>query len=137
VVILGDNIFEDRIGREVDEFDSGARIFLKEVPDPQRFGVASVEGNRVVEIEEKPKEPKSNLAVTGLYMYDSRVFEIIKNLKPSHRGELEITDVNNAYIRMNEMRYSMLEGFWSDAGTFESLMRASLLVQEQRKKQQE
>ena len=137
VVILGDNIFEDRVGREVDEFDTGARIFLKEVPDPQRFGVASVEGNRVVEIEEKPKEPKSNLAVTGLYMYDSRVFEIIKNLKPSHRGELEITDVNNAYIRMNEMRYSMLEGFWSDAGTFESLMRASLLVQQWRKKQQE
>jgi len=137
VVILGDNIFEDRVGREVDEFDTGARIFLKEVPDPQRFGVASVEGNRVVEIEEKPEEPKSNLAVTGLYMYDSRVFEIIKNLKPSHRGELEITDVNNAYIGMNEMRYSMLEGFWSDAGTFESLMRASLLVQQWRKKQQE
>jgi len=135
-VILGDNIFEDRIGREVDEFDSGARIFLKEVPDPQRFGVALVEGNRVVEIEEKPKEPKSNLAVTGLYMYDSRVFEIIRDLKPSHRGELEITDVNNAYIRMNEMRYSMLDGFWSDAGTFESLMRASLLVQQWRKKQQ-
>lgn len=137
VVILGDNIFEDRVGREVEEFSSGARIFLKEVPDPQRFGVASVEGNRVVEIEEKPKEPKSNLAVTGLYMYDTRVFEIIRDLKPSHRGELEITDVNNAYIGMNEMRYSMLEGFWSDAGTFESLMRASLLVQQWRNKQQE
>jgi glucose-1-phosphate thymidylyltransferase len=133
VVILGDNIFEDRIGREVDGFVSGARIFLKEVPDPQRFGVASIDENRVIRIEEKPKEPKSNFAVTGLYMYDSRVFDIIKNLKPSKRGELEITDVNNTYIEMNAMQFSILDGFWSDAGTFESLMRASLLVQQWRK----
>lgn len=136
VVILGDNIFEDRIGREVDKFVYGARIFLKEVPDPQRFGVAFITENRVVRIEEKPRKPKSNLAVTGLYMYDSRVFDIIKNLKPSNRGELEITDVNNTYVGTNEMRYSMLDGFWSDAGTFESLLRASLLVQEWRKRQQ-
>jgi glucose-1-phosphate thymidylyltransferase len=134
-VILGDNIFEDRIRTQVDEFESGARIFLKEVPDPQRFGVASIEENKVIQIEEKPENPKSNLAVTGLYMYDSRVFSIIRQLKPSHRGELEITDVNNAYIRMNEMRYSVLDGFWSDAGTFESLIRASLMVQQHRKAQ--
>ena len=134
-VILGDNIFEDKIREDVDTFESGARIFLKEVQDPQRFGVAEVNGNKVVHIEEKPAEPKNNLAVTGLYMYDSRVFSIIRQLKPSGRGELEITDVNNAYINKDEMRFSVLRGFWSDAGTFESLMRASLMVQEHRRTQ--
>jgi glucose-1-phosphate thymidylyltransferase len=136
-VILGDNIFEDGIRRDVEKFDGGAKIFLKEVGDPQRFGVAEVDGGRVVSIEEKPKEPKSNYAVTGLYLYDSGVFKVVRNLKPSHRGELEITDVNNAYVQKNDMEFSVLKGFWSDAGTFESLMRASLMVQKHRQKQME
>lgn len=127
-MILGDNIFQDNIQESVKYFTSGARIFLKEVPDAHRFGVAEIDGNRIVSIEEKPGVPKSNLAVTGLYIYDSRVFKIIRNLKPSGRGELEITDVNNAYVKMGEMEYSVLNGFWSDAGTFESLFRASELV---------
>jgi glucose-1-phosphate thymidylyltransferase len=101
---------------------------LKEVTDAHRFGVAEVKGSRVLGIEEKPKAPKSNLAVTGLYLYDAGVFEIIRTLKPSGRGELEITDVNNAYIRRGAMEFSVLQGFWSDAGTFESLLRASLMV---------
>ncbi len=132
-VILGDNIFEDDFREKITSFTSGGRIFLKKVPDANRFGVAQVEGDRVIGIEEKPKEPKSNLAVTGLYLYDSAVFEIISTLKPSARGELEITDVNNAYIARGAMGFSVLEGFWSDAGTFDSLMRASLMVQEHRK----
>ena len=127
-MILGDNIFQDSIPESVKSFTSGAKVFLKEVPDAHRFGVAEIDGNRIISIEEKPKVPKSNLAVTGLYIYDSRVFKIIRNLKPSGRGELEITDVNNEYIRMGEMVYSILNGFWSDAGTFESLFRASELV---------
>jgi len=127
-MILGDNIFQDNIQESVKYFTSGARIFLKEVPDAHRFGVAEIGGDRIVSIEEKPIVPKSNLAVTGLYIYDSRVFKIIHNLKPSGRGELEITDVNNAYVKMGEMEYSVLNGFWSDAGTFESLFRASELV---------
>jgi glucose-1-phosphate thymidylyltransferase len=132
-VILGDNIFEDDFREKITSFTSGGRIFLKEVPDANRFGVAQVEGDRVIGIEEKPEEPKSNLAVTGLYLYDSSVFEIISTLKPSARGELEITDVNNAYIARGTMGFSVLSGFWSDAGTFDSLMRASLMVQEHRK----
>jgi len=128
-VILGDNIFQDDIRKDVESFESGAKIFLKEVPDAHRFGVAEVKGSRVLGIEEKPKAPKSNLAVTGLYLYDAGVFEVIKTLKPSGRGELEITDVNNAYIRRGAMEFSRLEGFWSDAGTFESLLRASVMVQ--------
>ncbi|MDQ1274624.1 MAG: glucose-phosphate thymidylyltransferase, partial [Euryarchaeota archaeon] len=127
-MILGDNIFQDNIQESVKCFTSGARIFIKEVTDAHRFGVAEIDGNRIVSIEEKPGVPKSNLAVTGLYIYDSRVFKIIRNLKPSGRGELEITDVNNAYVKMGEMEYSVLNGFWSDAGTFESLFRASELV---------
>ena len=127
-MILGDNIFQDSIPESVKSFTLGAKVFLKEVPDAHRFGVAEIDGNRIISIEEKPKVPKSNLAVTGLYIYDSRVFKIIRNLKPSGRGELEITDVNNEYIRMGEMVYSILNGFWSDAGTFESLFRASELV---------
>ena len=102
---------------------------MNEVPDANRFGVAEVEGSRVVSIEEKPKKPKSNYAVTGLYFYDASVFDIIKTLKPSDRGELEITEVNNAYIQKGQMTFSFLNGFWSDAGTFDSLMRASNMIQ--------
>ena len=132
VVMLGDNIIEDDISDAVREFekqDIGARIFLKEVSDPERFGVAEIKEGKVINIEEKPKKPKSNYAVVGVYMYDSDVFEIIGTLKPSDRGELEITDVNNEYIRRSTMEYSILEGWWADAGTsFESLFRASQLV---------
>ncbi len=132
-VILGDNIFQDNVKKEVASFKSGAMIFLKEVPDANRFGVAERQGNRIISIEEKPNVPKSNLAVTGLYVYDSRVFDIIHTLKPSGRGELEITDVNNEYIRRGEMSYSVLSGYWSDAGTFESLFRATELVRKMKR----
>ncbi len=108
----------------------GAKILLKKVPDPQRFGVPELDGNRVVRIEEKPKAPKSDYAVIGIYMYDADVFRIIKTLKPSGRGELEITDVNNAYIERGEMSWDELDGWWTDAGTFESLLRASNMVAE-------
>ncbi len=128
-VILGDNIFKDNICSAMESFNSGARIFLKEVPDANRFGVAEIKGDRIVSVEEKPVVPKSNLAVTGLYIYDRGVFDIIHALEPSGRGELEITDVNNEYIRMGEMSYSVLEGYWSDAGTFDSLLRAGLMLQ--------
>ena len=131
-VILGDNIFQDSIQSDATSFQKGAKIFLKEVPDAQRFGVAEINGDRVISIEEKPKKPKSRYAVTGLYLYDSDVFSVIRTLKPSGRGELEITDVNNAYIERGEMQFSFLKGFWSDAGTFDSLLRASLLVQQYR-----
>lgn len=130
-VVLGDNIIEGNIVGAVRDFQKhgrGARILLKRVPDPQRFGVPEIESNQVLRIEEKPERPKSEFAVIGVYMYDRRVFEIIKTLKPSGRGELEITDVNNAYIESKEMSWSELEGWWTDAGTFESLLRASNLV---------
>lgn len=127
-VILGDNIFQDNIKEDVSAFKGGSKIFLKEVTDARRFGVAELEGNRVIGIEEKPENPKSNFAVTGLYIYDCEVFDAIKTLRPSGRGELEITDVNNYYINRNTMGYRILDGFWSDAGTFESLFRASELV---------
>ena len=133
VVILGDNIIEDDITPFVDAFrrqERGARILLKEVEDPERFSVAELAGDRVRSIEEKPKQPRSNLAVTGIYMYDARVFEIISTLRPSGRGELEITDVNNAYIDSGEMQFDYLRGWWTDAGTFESLYRANRLVAE-------
>ncbi len=132
-VILGDNIIEKNITRAVRNFGeqgSGAKIMLKEVHDPQRFGVAEFKGERVLSIEEKPKSPKSNLAVIGIYLYDARVFEIIKTLEPSDRGELEITDVNNWYIRDGSMTCEVLDGWWTDAGTFESLLRAANLVAE-------
>jgi glucose-1-phosphate thymidylyltransferase len=127
-VILGDNIFQDRVLKAVQSFESGAFVFLKEVPDANRFGVAEIGGDHIISIEEKPAKPKSNYAVTGLYLYDNNVFDIISTLKPSGRGELEITDVNNEYIRKGAMSYSVLEGFWSDAGTFESLLRAGMMV---------
>lgn len=129
-VILGDNIFEDDFETDILSFSRGARIFLKQVKDPQRFGVAEMdveEGEelRVIRIEEKPKFPKTNYAVTGLYLYDSNVFDIVKRLKPSKRNELEITDVNNEYICRGEMDACFVNGFWSDAGTFESLFKSS------------
>jgi len=131
VVILGDNIIRDDIAPYVRKFesqDSGARILLKQVEDPQRFGVPELDGERIVRIEEKPLEPASNYAVTGIYMYDRRVFDFIRRLKPSGRGELEITDVNNQYIREGDLFYDVLEGWWTDAGTFESLFHAGALV---------
>ena len=131
VVILGDNIFEDSLKKYVDRFiaqKAGARLLLKEVQYPQRFGVAEVSGARIVSIEEKPKKPKSNYAVTGIYFYDATVFDIIRTLEPSARGELEITDVNNAYIAKGRLAYDILEGWWTDAGTFDSLSRANGLV---------
>ncbi len=130
-VILGDNLFSADLARGLEAYmkqPSGARIFLKEVDDPQRFGVAEVRGDRVVGIEEKPARPKSRYAVTGIYMYDEEVFPIVKTLKPSGRGELEITDVNNAYIRKGTLACDVLDGWWTDAGTFESLLRAGNLV---------
>ena len=130
-VILGDNIFEASIRPFVDNFrrqPAGAKILLKEVPDPGRYGVAVTEGARVVRILEKPAEPPSALAVTGIYLYDESVFEIISELRPSGRGELEITDVNNAYIARGTMTYDTLPGWWTDAGTFESLRLANDLA---------
>ncbi len=130
-VVLGDNVIEDDIAPYVEAYrrqPSGAKILLKEVPDPQRFGVAELDGDRVVRIEEKPKQPKTPYAVTGLYMYDARVFSIIDGLEPSQRGELEITDVNNDYIERGEMTFDFLKGWWTDAGTFDSLLRATLLT---------
>jgi len=131
VVILGDNIIEGNIRKAVDAFRAqkdGARILLKEVPDPQRFGVPVFEGDRIVRIDEKPSKPASNFAVIGIYMYDSRVFDVIKTLRPSERGELEITDVNNFYIREKRIAWDVLDGWWSDAGTFDSLQYASNMV---------
>ena len=125
IVILGDNHFEDDIKEDIRNFKEGAKVFLKEVKDAQRFGVAEIKEDKVIGIEEKPEKPKTNLAVTGLYIYDSKVFDIIKTLKPSKRGELEITDVNNAYIKEGKMRFKKLEVFWSDMGTPESLQRTS------------
>ncbi len=130
-VILGDNIIEGSIREAVQAFerqDHGARILLKQVPDAERFGVAEMQGDRIVGIEEKPAKPKSHHAVIGIYMYDGTVFDKVKTLVPSGRGELEITDVNNAYIREGSMTYSHLPGWWTDAGTFESLLRAANLV---------
>jgi len=133
VVILGDNLIEGSIKNEVKKFekqDKGARILLKDVEHPERFGVVELDGDKVIGIEEKPKHPKSKYAVTGIYMYDSQVFDLIKTLKPSERGELEITDVNNMYLSKGELEYSKLDGWWTDAGTFESLHNASNLVAE-------
>ncbi len=133
VVVLGDNIIEKNIKRAVADFftqRSGGKVLLQEVPDPHRFGVARMDGDKVVEIIEKPKDPPSNLAVTGIYMYDNDVFDFARDLKPSARGELEITDVNNAYLQRGDLTASVLEGWWTDAGTFDSLLRAGRLVAE-------
>ncbi len=131
VVVLGDNILERGIKKYVDHFrrqKTGSRILLKEVKDPERFGVAVVKGKKIISMEEKPKNPRSNFAVTGVYMYDSDVFQIIRTLKPSGRGELEITDVNNAYLKKGRMEFDMLDGWWTDSGTIDSLLRANQLV---------
>lgn len=131
VVILGDNVFEDNLKDYADRFISqktGARVLLKQVPTPQRFGVALLSDDKIIGIEEKPKKPKSDYAIIGIYFYDASVFDVIRELKPSGRGELEITDVNNAYIAKNQLAYDILEGWWTDAGTFESLDKASELV---------
>ena len=130
-VILGDNIIEGSIRGAVEDFQkqgAGAKILLKEVPDAERFGVAEIRDGRVTGIEEKPSKPKSNYAVTGIYMFDETVFDKVRQLVPSRRGELEITDVNNAYIREGTLTFSYLEGWWTDAGTFDSLLRAANLV---------
>ncbi len=130
-VVLGDNLIENNIAKAVADFRAagrGAKIMLKEVADPERFGVAYMDGERVEKIIEKPKNPESNLAVIGIYMYDGRVWDIIKTLKPSDRGELEITDVNNWYIQDGTMTAEVLQGWWTDAGTFDSLLSASKLV---------
>jgi glucose-1-phosphate thymidylyltransferase len=134
-VILGDNILQDDIAPYVRKFEaqaSGARILLKEVDDPARFGVPVFDGERLIAIEEKPAHPKSRYAVTGVYMFDRRVFDFIQALKPSQRGELEIADVHNRYIREGDLCYDVLDGAWSDAGTFESLFRAGELIERQR-----
>lgn len=132
-VVLGDNIIEGNIKKAVEDFKKqggGAKILLKEVHDPERFGVANVKDGKVLKIVEKPKQPETNLAVIGIYMYDPSVFEICRTLKPSSRGELEITDVNNEYISRGNLTYDVLKGWWTDAGTFESLYRAATLIRE-------
>jgi glucose-1-phosphate thymidylyltransferase len=130
-VMLGDNIIETNFLSACEKFSQracGAHVFLKQVPDPERFGVPVFDGDRIIRIEEKPKEPKSSYAVTGIYMYDATVFDRIRKLKPSARNELEITDVNNLYIQDGTLTFSLLEGWWTDAGTFELLRRATNLV---------
>jgi len=133
VVILGDNIFTEhtQITKAASDFRAqgkGAKVLLKEVPDPQRFGVAEVAGEKIVSIEEKPQAPKSNYCVTGLYFYDEQVWQIIKTLQPSGRGELEITDVNNFYVQQGSMTFEVISGEWTDAGTFDSLLKANMLA---------
>jgi glucose-1-phosphate thymidylyltransferase len=137
VVILGDNILEDDISKAVNDFEKqakGAKIFLKEVANPKSFGVAEISGEKIIGIEEKPKEPKSNLAVIGVYMYDSQVWQAIQTLKPSARGELEITDVNNFYVKQGTMTFEILKGWWGDGGeSFDSLLLAANLVAQKKK----
>ena len=131
-VILGDNVFEDRLAPFISRYKKqkrGVRLLVKEVSDPQRFGVVEFEDGKILSIEEKPKKPRSKFVVTGIYFYDPEVFEIIQTLKPSHRGELEISDVNNQYLKKGQLEYDILSGWWTDAGTFESLERATLLVE--------
>lgn len=137
IVMLGDNIIEKSIKEYVDNYraqEKGAKILLKEVHDPNRFGVPDIQGDRIVAIEEKPKMPKSSFAVTGIYMYDDMVWDVIKTLTPSARNELEITDVNNAYINNSILTYDILDGWWTDAGTFDSLHMASIRVAERDRK---
>jgi len=129
LVILGDNIFKSSLQKATDNYTGkGAQILIKEVPDPHRYGVPELNGDKIVGIEEKPEKPKSNYCVTGIYMYDNQVFDVINNLKPSGRGELEITDVNNYYIKENQLHYSELDGWWTDAGTHSSYRRANELA---------
>lgn len=132
VVMLGDNVFEDNIASFVKDFEKqskGAKILIKQVEDPKRYGVVELRDHKIIGIEEKPQKPKSDYCVTGIYMYDHRVFDAIKTLKPSNRGELEITDVNNWYVKDDSLSYDILKGWWSDAGTFQSLLNTNLLAQ--------
>jgi glucose-1-phosphate thymidylyltransferase len=139
VVMLGDNIVEKSIKPYVDKFrkqKEGARVLLKEVSEPERFGVAELKEAKIASIEEKPKAPRTNYVITGIYMYDAKVFNIIRTLKPSARNELEITDVNNAYLKRNQLRYDILDGWWTDAGTFDSLLRANNLARDNIRRKQ-
>lgn len=134
IVILGDNIFQDSLKNYADKFVAqkiGARILLKQVPNPQRFGVAELANGKIINIKEKPERPKSDYAVTGIYFYDLSVFDVIRTLNPSARGELEITHVNDAYIKKGQLTYDILDGWWTDAGTFESLIKANELVEKE------
>jgi len=134
VVILGDNIFHSSLKQYTDNFKEqkqGAKILLKKVDKPRRFGVAEIQGDKIISIEEKPQKPKSDYAVTGIYFYDSKVFDIIRTLKPSARGELEVTDINNTYIAKRQLHYEIMDGWWSDAGTFESLSKVNELVRKE------
>ena len=131
-VVLGDNVFQDKLSGFVKKFnkqEKGAMVLLKEVSDPERFGVVELSDDRIISIEEKPKKPKSNFAISGIYFYDKEVFDIIKKLKPSRRGEFEISDVNRIYLKKGQLSHQILSGWWSDAGTFESLERATLLAE--------
>lgn len=131
VAVLGDNLFQQDLKPGLFRFmdqSEGARVFLKEVSDPERFGVAEVRGDQVIGTEEKPKNPKSNLAVTGVYMFDNRVFDIIRTMKPSARGEMEVTDIINDYIRRQKLGWEKLNGWWTDAGTFDTLLRANQII---------
>jgi glucose-1-phosphate thymidylyltransferase len=133
-VVLGDNIIEGNIRGAKEAFERqehGARILLKEVPDPERFGVPTIEGGQIVRIDEKPKQPASPFAVIGIYFYDWTVFSRVRNLKRSARGEYEVTDINNSYLREGQLAYQELEGWWTDAGSFESLWQAATLVRTQ------
>lgn len=134
VVILGDNIFEDDFAKEINSFKSGCMIFLKEVADANRFGVVEIRDGSIVSIEEKPTKPKSSYAVTGLYLFDNNVFKIINALKPSKRNQLEITDVIKSYLKNDSLKYAFVKGFWSDAGTFNSLYKATSFIKEKREK---
>lgn len=132
VVVLGDNIFEDNLSQFAESFEKqkkGAKVLVKEVSDPQRFGVVEMEKGKIISIEEKPKKPKSNFVITGIYFYDHEVFDIIRGLKPSARGEFEVSDVNRAYLKKSKLTYDILSGWWTDAGTFESLERATLMTE--------
>lgn len=136
VVMLGDNIVEDSIAKAVQDFEvqpAGAKIFLKAVANPKSFGIAEVQGDKIIGIVEKPQAPKSNLAVIGVYMFDGKVFDVVKTLKPSARGELEVTDLNNYYVQQGTMTFEVLQGAWGDGGeSFDSLLQASLLAQQWR-----
>jgi len=133
-VILGDNIFEDDFSNEIKSFKSGSMVFLKEVPDANRFGVVEIKEGKVVDIVEKPEKPKSNYALTGLYLFDNKVFGIIKKLKLSKRNQYEITDVIDNYLKELSLKHAFVKGFWSDAGTFDSLHRAASFIKEKREK---
>ena len=133
-VILGDNIFEANFREDVRNFQTGAKVFLKKVPDPARFGVAEIHGSKIVQIQEKPQKPKSDLAVVGLYFFDKSVFDIIRKIHPSKRGELEITAVNNFFLQEKSLDFRKIKGFWKDAGTFVSLAEATKFIREKTRK---